>query len=293
MRAFDNAITNMRRTPYQTVASILVMVLTFFLLLLFLVASYGSDRVLKHYEQAPKISAYFVDTATEADVEEVKQKLEQTGQVKTVRYISKSDALKIFTARFKDNPEITQFVQESFLPMAIDIQTKNPEDLETTYQTLQTFDKVERVVFLKDEIQKLLSWTRAVRTVGLAITIYSMVTSIFTILIVISMKIASKKDEIEILQLLGASPWYIRTPFLVEGMLYGVIGALIAVALGIVPFMYMQQPLAQFFNAQAEGFTVFPPTLLFIGSLVAIQVTMGIIIGAIGSFIALRRYLRL
>lgn len=290
MRSLSSAVRNMRRTPYQTIASLLVMVLTFFLLLLFLVASYGSNRVLQHFESLPKVSAYFKAETTDIQVQELKQKLEQTGKVAQVRTISKEEALKIYTERFKDKPQLTEFVQKDFFPMSIDIKANRPQDLDEIATVLKSNENVEEVTFLKDDIKALLNWTNTVRLFGFALTAYAVVTSIFTILIVIGMKIASKKEEIEILQLLGATRWYIRMPFLVEGILYGVIGAVIAFLVGVGPFLYVQEPLARFFSS--ENFSVFPPAYIFLSAVLAIQVGIGIVIGAIGSFIALVRYLR-
>lgn len=280
---------NIRRTPYQTVASVLVMILTFFLSLLFLVASFGSNRVLRFFESSPKVSAYFTDKATEDDARLVQSRLEQTGKIASLRFISKEEALKIYSESFRDKPHLTEFVQKDFLPMSFDIKTNKPEDLEEVANILKSYDTIEEIVFPKDLIKDLLTWTRGIRVFGLAITIYAMVTSIFTILIVIGMKIATKRDEIEILQLLGATPWYIRAPFLLEGILYGVLGAVTAWAIGIVPFLYYVGPLNGFFGSEIS---VFPPTPIFLASLLGIQILIGIIIGSIGSFIALLRYLK-
>lgn len=289
MHALKTTLRNIRRTPYQTVASLLVMVLTFFLSLLFLVASFGSNRVLRYFESSPKVSAYFTDKATEDDAKAVRSKLEATGKIASIRFISKDEALKIYSESFRDKPHLTEFVQKDFLPMSLDIKTNKPEEAEEIANVLKSFDTVEEVVFPKDLVKELLTWTRGIRLFGLAITIYAMVTSVFTILIVIGMKIANKRDEIEILQLVGATPWYVRAPFLLEGILYGVIGAVTAWAIGVGPFLHYVGPITKFFGAETA---VFPPTAIFLLTLLGIQVVIGILIGCIGSFIALLRYLR-
>ncbi len=266
------------------------MVLTFFLLMLFLVTSYGSNRILRHFESVTKVLACFKDNATDDDAKAVQTQLQQTGKISSIRYISQDEALKIFKQRYsKDNPEITEFVQKDFLPICLDIKTNTPEQLDNIAAILKTDDKVGTISFLKDEIKSLLTWTQGIRLFGLAITIYAMVTSVFTILIVIGMKIASKKDEIEILQLLGATKWYIRGPFLVEGILYGIVGSITAWLLGLVPFLYIQHPLITFFSG--EDFTVFPSVPIFLAILLGVQVAIGIVVGLIGSFISLWRYL--
>lgn len=289
MKALKTALKNIRRTPYQTIASLLVMVLTFFLSLLFLVASFGSNRVLRYFESSPLVSAYFTDEATEDDVKLVQLRLDQTGKIANIRFINKEEALKIYSETFSDKPDLTEFVQKDFLPMSLDIKTKKAEDLKEIDNILKSFDTVKEIVFPKDLINELLHWTKGIRIFGLAITIYAMVTSVFTILIIIGMKIATKKDEIEILQLLGATPWYVRAPFLIEGIIYGVIGAVTAWIIGIIPFLYYVDPLNSFFGGEVA---VFPQTPIFLVVLLGIQILSGIIIGVIGSFIALLRYLK-
>lgn len=292
MSAFGIAFRNIRRTPYQTTASLLVMVLTFFLLLLFLITSYGLNRILHHFETLPKVLACLTEDATEDDAKAIDAQVRATGNIAESRIIYQEEALNIFRDRWKEVPEITEFVQKDFLPICIDIKTKKLEDLESTAQVLRSFDKLDKdkITFPKDEIKALLSWTKGLRLFGLVITLYAMITSIFTILIVIGMKIAAKRDEIEILKLLGATPWYIRAPFLVEGMFYGVVGSVAAWLLGLIPFLYLQQPLQGFFSG--DGFAVFPNVPVILGVLLVIQVANGLIVGLIGSFISLWRYMK-
>ncbi len=269
----------------------MVMVLTFFLLLLFLITSYGSNRILRHFESSPKVLACFNDNATQDDVTAAEAQLKSTGKIDQMRFISQDEALQIFKQRYgQDNPEITEFVQKDFLPMCLDIKTKQPQDLEDIASVLKSNDKISTISFLKDEIKSLLTWTQGIRLFGLIITGYAMLTSIFTIIIVIGMKVASKKDEIEILQLLGATPWYIRAPFLLEGVIYGVVGAVAAWLLGLVPFLYIQHPLTNFFRG--EGFTVFQNIPIFLAVLLGVQILNGIFVGLLGSFISLWRYLK-
>lgn len=294
MKALYSALRNIRRTPYQTIASFLVMILTFFLLLLFTISSFGSNRILGHLESLPVVLACFKNDTPIDDVKAVEAQLQGTGKIKQTKILTQDDALRIFKGRYgQDHSDITEYVQKEFFPPCLVINANRAEDLDSIAATLKSNSSVTDVGFLREETKKLLAWTQGIRIFGLVLTGYAIITSIFTVLIVIGMKIAAKREEIEILQLLGATPWYIRGPFLMEGIIYGVIGAVSAWLIILIPFLSIQAPLGKYFSGAAfENFSVFPNVPIFLAALLAIQVFIGILVGLIGSFISLWRYLR-
>ena len=112
-------------------------------------------------------------------------------------------------------------VNADVLPPSLEISTYKIEDLDSIAKVLKDSSYVSDVVFLKDVVSTLISWTDAMRKIGLVLVIILVIVSIFVMTTIIGFKISQKREEIEIMRLLSATNWYIRWPFLLEGMFYG------------------------------------------------------------------------
>lgn len=287
----------MRRSPYQSLAAILTMFLTMLLTGLFFLATAGSSLILQYFESKPQITVFFTNKATQADVDALKKTLEETGKVKPLKFVSKEDALAIYREQNKKDPLLLEMVTADILPASLEVSTTDPNYLTQLEPVIKQAQGVEEVVFQKDVVDTLLRWTNAIRMVGGVLVGLLAFDSILIVMTVIGMKIALKKEEIEILTLVGASPWYIRLPFILEGGLYGAIGAFVSWViisglvvwlrpmvlgfLGIIPFIQslLADPLSSIFILSLLG---------FLGLLGAI----GFLLGALGSLVALGRYLK-
>lgn len=289
MRVFKYVGKNIRRTPYQALAASMIMFLTFLTLLLFMLIALGSQRILQHYESKPQAIAFFKDNATQADVDAIEAALQQTGKVTELKYISKEEALQIYRDKNKDNPTLLELVTANILPSSLEISTTSPADLGFVAEILQQEPVVEEVVVPEDVIQTLTKATSIIRWVGGVAVGFLVGFSLLVILMIIGFKIRIKRNEIEIMRLLGASTWFIRAPFIWEGITYGVAGAVFAwittyaVAWYFTPFI--QPSLAEIDN-------LLPVSPLIMLELLGVALCAAIIIGFIGSFAAVRRYLK-
>lgn len=288
MRVFNYVGKNIRRTPYQALAATMIMFLTFLTLLLFLVIAIGSQKILQYYESKPQAIAFFKDNATGEDVDAIKAALKQTGKVKDLRFVSKDEALQIYRDRNKENPTLLELVTANILPASLEISTNTPADLATVAQILQQEGVVEEVVVPEDVIETLTKATGVIRWVGGVSVGFLIGFSVLVILMIIGFKIRIKRNEIEITRLLGASTWFIRAPFIWEGITYALIGALSAWILTYSITWYFT-PFLQPSLAEIELFPVSPVIML---ELLGIAILSALIIGFIGSFSAVRRYLK-
>ncbi len=291
-----NTWTHMRRSPYQSLAAIITMFLTMLLTGVFLVTTTASALTLRYFEGKPQITVFFLDNAETNDVDALKQTLEHTGKVASITYVSKEDALAIYKEQNKNDPLLLEMVTADILPASLEISALDPSYLSVLEPIIKEAKGVEEVVYQKDVVENLLIWTRAIRIAGGILVGLFAFNAILIVMTVISMKIALKKDEIEILKLVGASPWYIRGPFVIEGGLYGAIGAaaswfvltltvviirpMLVEFLGVIPTIHLilSDPLSLSFILALAGFLG-----LLLGS--------GFLLGSIGSMIALSRYL--
>ncbi len=280
---------NIRRTPYQALTASMVMFLTFLVLSLFLILAIGSQKVLQYYETKPQAIAFFKDNTSLQDVEAIKNALEKTGKVVSLKYISKEDALQIYKERNKDNPTLLELVTANILPSSLEISAANPEDLGPIASVLKLEPVVDEVVYPEDVIKSLSKATTIVRWTGGVAVGFLIFFATLVILMVIGFKIRLRRNEIGIMKLLGASSMFVRAPFLLEGIFYGVVGAFCAWAASYIILWYFT-PLLQ--NSLGE-INLLPISPLFMLSLLGVELLVAILIGFIASYGAVRRHLRI
>lgn len=297
MISLTTAWKHMRRSPYQAGAAILTMFLTLLLVGLFFLASTASFFVLKYFEGKPQITVYFQDKTSEDIIHKLENDLTATGKTVSITYITKDDALALYRQQNKNDPLLLEMVTADILPASLEVSATDPNFLSDLEAVIKGSEGVEEVVYQRDVVETLISWTNAIRWVGGSLAGLLAVDSILIVMTIIGMKIALKKQEVEVLNLVGASPWYIRAPFLVEGGLYGLFGAFIAsiiigaLALWLYPFL-----LGFLGVIPAIGIVLGAPTspafliatFVFFGGLAV----TGFLLGSIGSMVAVGRYLR-
>lgn len=287
-RLIKTTMQRISRNPYHSVGAVFVMFLTFFVGGIFVMISLGSDAALSYFESKPQIDAFFKETATKEEIDTLEQKLVSTGKIENIRFISKEEALEIYKQRNQEEPLLTEFVTSDILPASFQISTTDINDLEEIADIVSKEPIVEDVVFQKDVVKTLSAWTKAIRNAGASIVVFLIITSILTTLIVISLNISLHKDEIETMRLVGATEWYIRTPFIMEGIFYGVFAAILAtvfVCLGV----YWISPFLEKFLADIP---IFPINQIIFLYLLLAEIIFGIIIGSTGALIATRKYLK-
>jgi len=287
----------MRRSPYQAMAAILTMFLTLLLTGIFFLASSASYFILQYFESKPQITVFFTDKVDESEVTKLKTILEATGKITSLKYVSKDEALGIYREQNKHDPLLLEMVTADILPASLEVSATDPKYLGDLEPIIKQAQGVEEVVYQKDVVDTLISWTNAIRLVGGSLAGLLALDSILIVTTIIGMKIALKKQEVEILTLVGASPWYIRAPFLLEGGLYGVMSACVASILigGVILWMYPMLltflgviPAIGILLGNPTGVPFLMATLGFVGGLAA----TGFLLGTIGSFVAVSRYLR-
>lgn len=278
---------HIRRSPYQALAALIIMVLTFFVISMFALLSFGSEKILNYFETRPQITAFLKDEITEGEIETLKARLAETGKVASLKYISKEEALAIYREQNKDDPLLLEMVTADILPASLEVSAIESASLPYLAEILKGGEGVEEVLFQEDVVAILTSWTQTIRKVGLILVSFLVLISLLVVLIIVGMKISMKKVEVEILRLLGASGGYIRNPFLLEGAFYGILGALIAWGLAYLSLLYTAPFLTSFLGEIA----LFPVPLWFMGALLGSEILLGILIGSLASYLAVRRYL--
>ncbi|MGB4966244.1 MAG: permease-like cell division protein FtsX, partial [Microgenomates group bacterium] len=219
----------------------------------------------------------------------------------SIKYVSREEALKIYrTSISRDEPQLQELVSAETLPASLEISAKKPEYLKEIAAFLQKQPGVDEVVFQKNIVDRLHTLTNVLRGVSAGIFAFLMFTSIVVLVTTTAFKIALKKDEIELLGLLGASKFYIRKPFLEEGIFFGLISGTLAFVtfygtfFAVKPFLsaYLGSiPNLSFYGLTHLQLTVWPPSLVFIILSYTLTVAFGMIIGLLGNYFATSKYI--
>lgn len=279
---------HIRRSPYQALAAVFIMMLTFLTISVFAFIVFGSTAIIKYFESKPQVTAFFKDEAKQQNIDELEASLRQTGKVADVKFISKKEALEIYKKQNKDDPLVLDLVTEDVLPASLEISTYKIEDMTAVSDTLKSSPFVSEVVYQKDVISTLATWTNAVRLTGITLITILALVSIFIIMTIIGFKVSQKKEEIEIMRLLSATNWYIRWPFILEGIFYGTLGTLFGWIIASAGLLYASPYLESFL----KGIPLLPVSPLFLLELLAGELLIAVLLGMLASSLAVLRYLK-
>lgn len=277
-----------RRSPYQAIVATLIMSFTFYMISTFAIRTLISVKLIEYFETRPQLTVFFRDEATQEDIAALQEKIKATGKTSSIIYVSKEEALKIYKQQNQTDPVLLDLVTAEILPASLEVKAVDAKDLAGLEAIARESDMVEEVIFQKEIVDTLLSWINAFKQVGLAEIIVLLIESVLVITTIISFKIMAKREEIETMKLIGATNSFIRMPFILEGMVYCVLGALIGWCSSVILVLYTTPYLASFL----KGIPIFPlPPTLFLG-LLAGEVAIAMILGILASFIAVKRYLK-
>ncbi|OGM31675.1 hypothetical protein A2803_04570 [Candidatus Woesebacteria bacterium RIFCSPHIGHO2_01_FULL_44_21] len=293
---------NIRRAPFQAMAAILVLAVTFFVSTLIAISVFSSHQLLNYFETRPQIIAFLTDDANQEQINELMGRLKSDPRVANLRLISKEEALAIYKEATSDNPLLGELVSPSIFPASIEF---SPSDLDQAQEMIELMQDeliVDDIGFtanvggsaaVGDVIERLRTITYYVRVAGaIAIGVLA-VTSFLVLMVVIGMRISMKRDEIESLSLIGATPWFIRAPLVLEAIHYSVMGVVIGWLMASVIVMYASPGIFSYFGdipilpkASSEFF-------LMLGAILAGELVIGVFIAIFGSLFSLSRTLKL
>lgn len=290
MKHLKTALTRIRRSPYQAFAAVSIMTMTLFLAGVFALLAAGSQAVLKHFETRPQINAYFKQeyVPQPQEIERIKSQLQSTGKVDSVTYITKEEALKIYKDMNNSDPLLLEAVTANMLPASIEVSAKDPSFLGEISNQLKGESGISDVQFAEEIVGILTRWTNSVRIIGISLVGFNVLITFTIILLIISIKVANRRDEISTLQLLGATSSYIGAPFIYEGILYGIFGAVIAWGTIYLLLLYTMG----FWVSFLHGIPILPPPVLFMFELLGAEIFLGAFVGGLGGISASQRFLK-
>ncbi len=294
-RVIKYAKQNFLRNGLLSTATIGVMTLALLVFLNLIVFGHITRAALTSIQDKIDISVYFKTNSPEDEILRIKRSLETLGEVQAVEYISRSAALEIFKERHKDDATISQAleeVSENPLPASLNIKAYNPREyaIIASYLNNESLTNIiEKVSFTQNQvvIERLASIIDTVRSGGLILAILLSFIAGLVVFNTIRLAIYSNREEIKIMRLVGASNWFIRTPYIIEGVFYGIIAGGISILM-FSPVLFLLVP---YLDSFIPGLDMWNYYMANIGGLFGYQLLFGITLGVASSFLAIRRYL--
>ncbi|PIR58931.1 MAG: hypothetical protein COU69_02905 [Candidatus Pacebacteria bacterium CG10_big_fil_rev_8_21_14_0_10_56_10] len=287
-KSLTSALVTIRRSPYQALAAVLLLSLTFFVAYAFSLFLAGSQLVLQYFETRPQVIAFFELDTPAADINQAEQTIRTRPYVTETRVVTKEQALEIYKQENQEDPLLLELVTADILPASLEVSGTSVEDLPQIKTDLEGLGGIDEVVLEQDIVESLAAWTRSIRIIGFVSTAILGVASFLIMVVVIGMKVVNKRRAIGVMRIIGATKWFVRTPFVVEGMLYGLISSLIGWSLTFAGLLYLT-PWLKDFLGPVPIFPVSP--LVFVIQLSA-GTLVGLVIGAFAGAVAVGRVMR-
>jgi len=290
VRALREGFKSIVRNGWMSVASVNAVALSLIILGLFYLLVSNINHFTYDLENQLEMKVFMEPTADEEEVRAMEERLRNEPSVKEVRFIPKEEGLEQFAASLGERGKLLEELkEENPLPDAFVVQTYKPEQIAPLAEQLKSLESVGNVIYGQEYVDKLLAFTDGVRWLALGLVLLLALTAVFLIANTIRLTIFSRRREIEIMKLVGATNWFVRGPFLVEGILLGLFGAAVAALILVVGYSVMvdksQETLAMY---SIQLLPVFPLTLQLTGLLLVI----GACIGGGGSWLSVSRFLR-
>lgn len=295
------ALDAIKRSPFQAISAIFVLSLTFFVATTVAILVYASNKSLSYFETRPQIIAFLKGDAESSDISAYQNKLLQDVRIKDIKFVSKEEALDIYKKATEDNPLLAELVSPSIFPSSLEFSVIDINLAENVINEAKQESVVEQVGFtaniggeksLGDVVSRLKTVSYYIRIGGIVFVSALAVTSFLVLLVIISMRLTTKKSEIEILSLIGATPAFVRRPIVIEGIIYAIVGVLVGWTLSLILWLYSSPSLLSYFNEipiiPKDPVTFFVLFLSILGS----ELVIGFVIALTGSLMAVKRSLK-
>lgn len=283
-----DAFKSLKRNTTISIASILTVLATLFVFGVFLLTGLNVSRGVADVESKIEVKVFLKDDITMIQQRDIEVKLRSTSGVKAVEFETKDQAMKNLREQFKDNAAILSGYDEKNNPLqnSFMVKIKSPDAASGIESAVKGMDGLDEVVNQQDLVSKIASVTKTIRWVGVGLFVVLIGVSLFLIVNTIKLTVYSRRREVGIMKFVGATDWFIRWPFIIEGMVIGVVGA---VASNVLLYFGYKAVHGWVTTTVYTAQLVTPSYVLATMSLQF--VFAGMFIGVFGSIIALRKFL--
>ncbi|MDP1760131.1 MAG: permease-like cell division protein FtsX [Candidatus Woesebacteria bacterium] len=295
------AIEAIKRSPFQAISAIFVLALTFFVATTVAILVYASNKSLSYFETRPQIIAFLKDDTKADAISALQNKLTIDFRVKDVRFVPKEEALAIYKKATEDNPLLAELVSPSIFPASLEFSVTDLNLAEKIIEEIRGEAIVDQVGFtanlggeksLSDVVTRLKTISYYLRLGGIVFVGILGATSFLVLLVIISMRMTSRKGEIEILSLIGATPKFVRSPIVLEGIIYALVGVVAGWTVSFILWLYVSPSIISYFGQ----IPILPKNpisfFLLFAAILGAELLIGFTLALIGSLVAVKRSLK-
>jgi len=295
-RVINSAWISFRRNSGLSIATIFIMVMIITLATSLFIFKKTTDFLIVKIQEKVDVSVYFKEDAPEDDILGTRDEIKKIPEVKDVEYVSKDEALKIFSEKHKDEEKLLESLVETGNPFLAHLNITAFEA--NQYEAISNFLNQDRFKNIIEEvdyyqrkpiIEKIYSITSKINKTGIIFTLVLGIIAFLVAFNTIRLAIYNLKEEIAIMRLVGASNWFIRGPFIIQGVISGIISTLISLLIVAALCYFFSPKIMALLSPELNIFNYFIESFWII---ILIQLITGIGIGVVSSLIAMRKYLQ-
>lgn len=281
-------VTNLKRNLLMTIAAISTVAISLLLLGGVQILGMIVNNVTLNWEAKVEVSAFLRDDATQGEIRDLENRLSQMKEVQGVTYVSKQEAYNEFKQQYRNEPQYWQALSPDSLPASLRINLTDAKYAQEVALAIQGAPGVGEVKYGGNIIRRLLQVNSLLRTVTLVMSVVLLVAAAALIANTIRLAIYARRDEIGIMKLVGATNWFIRVPFMLEGLFAALVGAVIS---GGIVYASNQLIFSHLGNTLPFLGPVFDFSSSDIAAVLGLLFGVGALVGLAGSSMALRRFL--
>ena len=282
------SLNSIRRNGLMSLASLMTVALSLLILGVFIILVMNLNHMASVLESQVQVTVYLQDTLKEVEVREIGTRITKLPGVTRVNFIAKEEAMNRFKQRLGEQQGLLAELGEANpLPNSFEVKLDRPERVKPVALAIAQLKWVEAARYGQEVVEQLFNLTRMVRIFGVVLILFLGLAALFIIVNTIRLTVFARRREIGIMKYVGATDWFIRWPFIIEGVLLGFLGACIAVL-----------PLTQFYSMltgqvyESLAFLPLLPKYPFMGYVNIFLLCAGIGIGALGSVISVKKFLK-
>ncbi|HEX9375004.1 MAG TPA: permease-like cell division protein FtsX [Actinomycetota bacterium] len=282
---FRETVSGLKRNGLVAFAAVATVFISLFLLGSALLIGKQVNLVVDASTENVEVAVFLQDDISPSDKARIEQRLDGMPEVASVRYESKEEALQRFKHDFQNQKNLWEGVSADALPASFRVKLADPEKFEVVAAQLEGQPGVEKIRDERETLNKLFAISNVLQWGAIIAFVVMLVAAVGLIANTVRMAVFARRKEIGIMRLVGATSWFIRVPFLVEGLVAGVIGSVLA----IVTLLVLQKVFFASIHHNVRFLPLLGPDAVY--TLVPLLVAVGVIVAIFASWIAMRRFL--
>ncbi|MCK4502449.1 MAG: permease-like cell division protein FtsX [Desulfuromonadales bacterium] len=287
------ALRNMRQWPFLCFASVLTMAVALATVATFFLVVVNIDQLAARWTKEIQVIAYLKKAPTQNNIASLTRKLKQIPEVEAVKYVSPAVAMKRFKTHLGNDASLLEGVNKNLLPASFELgirpEFRNQAGIATVINKLENQLEVDDLRYGQQWLERFNNFAEMLRFVSIVLGGFLLFATLFIVSNTIKLTLYARRDELEIMALVGATMRFIKIPFVLEGAIQGLLGGLLSLGFLALAFVFILNPSLESFWLTPSGFN-----LIFLSAnQQIILVLSGVVLGVLGSLSSLRRFVRI